>query len=368
MGARGWAGGLGGWGLGRKYQLSPSRSLSYAANLRHLWDVPLQRLGIYCQPFLFPGGTYKVSPQASCNSSEWIGLERYFSIIEETIPFRQLTAKEQLSLMARCLRGPIISVDADACALIDYLNIQPNYYHWFLDALPRVFAAEAYGRRSGETCHLVVPESLTPWQQDSLLFMGLSLEKLIRVPLAPGHGGWAFRNLITSFSHRHTRYSTTGHFDALCPLIINQLSERLIDGAEQQANTDSFSPRIYVSRGQAALRQVRNEEAVMNVLSPHGFSLLHLDTMPLHEQIQRFRRATHVISSHGGALTNLLYLSPGCQVLEIFQEGHGVRPDFFQLTALRGGIYSFCVVPSLNAKNDIEIPLAVLKRFLEASL
>ncbi|MFM9072173.1 MAG: glycosyltransferase family 61 protein [Cyanobium sp.] len=355
-------------GLGRKYQLSPSRSLNYATNLRHLWDQPLQRLQIYCQPFQFPGGSYKVSPQAICNSTEWIGVERYFSIIEETIPFRQLTAKEQLALMARCLRGPTMPVDANVCALIDYLNIQPNYYHWFLDALPRVFAAEAYGRRSGETCHLVVPECLAPWQQDSLLLMGLSMEKLIRVPLAPGHGGWEFNHLITSFSHRHTRHSTTGHFDALCPLIINQLSERLIDGAERHSNTDEFSPRIYVSRGQATLRQVRNEEAIMTLLSPHGFSLLHLDTMPLHEQIQRFHRATHVISSHGGALTNLLYLSPGCQVLEIFQQGHGVRPDFFQLTALRGGIYSFCVVPSLNAKNDIEIPLAVLKRFLEASL
>jgi hypothetical protein len=63
-----------------------------------------------------------------------------------------------------------------------------------------------------------------------------------------------------------------------------------------------------------------------------------------------------------------MYLSPGCQVLEIFQQGHGIRPDFFQLVGLREGHYSFAVVPSINAKNDIEIPVAVLSRFLEATL
>ncbi|MEB3325644.1 MAG: glycosyltransferase family 61 protein [Cyanobacteriota bacterium] len=162
------------------------------------------------------------------------------------------------------------------------------------------------------------------------------------------------------------RHSDTGHFDAFSPPAIQALSHRLIEGAHQRPG--GSSKRLYVSRGNVSLRRVSNEEAVMSYLSTYGFECISLDHMPLQKQIQLFHQATHVISAHGGALTNLMYLSPGCQVLEIFQTGHGVRPDFFQLTALAGGIYSFSLADSINTKNDIELPIDVLRTFLEASL
>lgn len=106
----------------------------------------------------------------------------------------------------------------------------------------------------------------------------------------------------------------------------------------------------------------------MEIFSRHGFVMGHLDNRSLGDQILLFRDATHVIAPHGSALTNGLHLSPGCQVLEIFQSGHGTRPDVFQLAALRGATYSFCTASSLNASHDIEIPNAELHTFLEASL
>ncbi len=106
----------------------------------------------------------------------------------------------------------------------------------------------------------------------------------------------------------------------------------------------------------------------MAFLSPHGFQRIACEEIPLQGQIQLFSEATHVIASHGGALTNLLYLSQGCKVLEIFQQGHGIRPDFFQLAALKGAQYSFTLAPSLNSNHDIEIPEHALRTFLEASL
>jgi capsular polysaccharide biosynthesis protein len=93
-----------------------------------------------------------------------------------------------------------------------------------------------------------------------------------------------------------------------------------------------------------------------------------LENLRLSDQIHLFRGATHVIAPHGGALTNLIHLSQGCQVLEVFQSGHGPRPDFFQLAALKGATYSFYTATSLNSSHDIEIPAAVLSSFLEARL
>lgn len=354
--------------MGRRHPLSPATICNYSANMRNLWNLPLQRLEIYCAPFERPGGYVKFSKYASCHGLDWIGMERYFSVIEETIPFRILKPREINSLIWRQLHRPAHFIDEDVCVLIDYLNTKPNYFHWFLDALPRILAAETYSQLSGRPFSILIPQHLQPWQWDSLMFMGLAPEQLLGVSASMRAASWSFAGLISSFSHRHIRHSDMGHFDALSPAPIHALSRRLIKGAALHESPNEFSKRIYISRGDVSLRRVSNEEAVMDYLSAYGFECISPDKMPLHRQIQLFHQATHVISPHGGALTNLMYLSPGCQVLEIFQTGHGVRPDFFQLTALAGGIYSFSLANSINTKNDIELPIDVLRTFLEASL
>lgn len=336
--------------------------------MRNLWNLPLQRLDIYCQPFLLPGGYFKLSSQASCIGADWIGLERYFTVIEETIPFRLLKPKEQGQLAWHYLRGPIQEIPENVCVLIDHLNRKPNFFHWFLDALPRVFAAEAYENITGRPCFFIVPTDLQRWQWDSLLFMGVRNERLIQVPRGLSVRGFSFNTLVSTFSHRHIRHSPTGHFDAFSPPAIQTLALRLAQGAGPRKSGQTRKRRLYISRGAVQQRRVLNEDQVMEILSPHGFQRVCLENLCLRDQIQLFRDATHVIAPHGGALTNLIHLSRGCQVLEIFQSGHGPRPDFFQLAALRGATYSFCTATSLNSSHDIEIPATKLRTFLEASL
>lgn len=353
--------------MGKKYVLREPTWQNYQDSLRNLWNHPLDRLQIYCQPFQLPEGSFHVSAYASCHGIEWIGMERYLAIIEETIPFRILSSKEITALLWQGIRLPTQAIDHHVCVLIDYLNLKPNYFHWFLDALPRIFAAEAYSRMSGESFRIVVPQSLEPWQAASLALLDIPATQLIGLPSRSAHI-WNFQRLITSFSHRHVRDSPTGHFDALAPQAIESLSSRLLMGARRFNTPNEFSERVYISRGYVTQRRVANERAVIAFLSRHGFQPIRLDQMPLHQQIQLFNRATHVIAAHGGALTNLMHVSRGCQVLEIFQSGHGIRPDFFQLAALKGALYTFHNAQSINANNDIEIPLDVLHTFLEVSL
>lgn len=354
--------------MGKTFALSPAICCDYTAHLRNLWSLPLQRLRIYCQPFELPGGYYKISPQASCNGPDCIGLERYFAVIEETIPFRLLSRKEYGRLLWLHLRGPLQELEQTACVLIDHLNCRPNFFHWFLDALPRIFAAEAYEQQFGSPCYLIVPQMLRPWQWDSLLFLGVPAERIIQMPWDKPFQGCRFGHLLSTFSHRHVRRSQTGHFDAFAPKAIQALSDRLNRGAGIGASEAQHGQRLYITRGNVSQRRVLNEDTVMDILSPYGFQRVSLEPLCLREQIQLFRGATHVIAAHGGALTNLIHIRAGCQVLEIFQESHGLRPDFFQLAALRGATYSFYSATSLNSCHDIEIPPAVLRTFLEASL
>ncbi|MEB3242926.1 MAG: glycosyltransferase 61 family protein [Cyanobacteriota bacterium] len=351
-------------------ELHPPCACNYQEQMRNLWDQDLHRLQLYCQPFERPSDTFKVSPQASCTGLDWIGLERYLTVIEETIPFRILAHSEYQTLLYQHLRGPSESININACVLHDYLNRRPNYFHWFLDALPRLFAAETYRSITGRPFGVVIPKSLRAWQQDSLMLVNSQAEEWIHVKTDAAIQNWSFDGLISSFSHRHIRHSPTGHFDAVSPRALEQLSTRLIHGMDAMgiAPVETGSSRLYVSRGDAQQRAVLNEESVMAYLSAYGFQCVRPDHLSLAEQIEVFRRATHIIAPHGGALTNLIYVSPGCQVLEIFQSGHGLRPDFFQLAALRGAFYSFWQAASVNKNNDIEIPLDLLRTFLEASL
>jgi capsular polysaccharide biosynthesis protein len=354
--------------LANTFALSPAQHCNHAARMRNLWNLPLQRLETYCQPFERPGGYFKVSPQASCNGGDWIGLERHFTVIEETIPFRLLKRKEYAHLLWTHFRAPIQDIQQTACVLIDHLNRKANFFHWFLDALPRIFAAETYEQISGTPCYLIVPATLQAWQWDSLKFLGVQADRIIQIPSGSPSQGCRFDNLVSTFSHRHIRHSPTGHFDAFSPAAIQKLSDRLAQGAGFPAAAQTSEKRLYISRGKAGQRRVLNEDVVMDLLSAHGFQRVDPDNLCLRDQIHLFQGASHVIASHGGALTNLLHISPGCQVLEVFQSNHGLRPDFFQLAALKGATYSFCSAKSLNASHDIEISTALLHSFLEASL
>ncbi|MFN9645172.1 MAG: glycosyltransferase family 61 protein [Cyanobacteriota bacterium] len=326
------------------------------------------RLELYCQAFHRPDDHYKVSVQASCNGPDWIGLERYFTIIEETLPFRLISRRDYADLLWQHFRGPIVEIPHNACVLIDHLNRKPNFFHWFLDALPRIFAAEAYEQLSGQPSFFVLPAFLLPWQRESLNLLGLACERLIQIPSGSTAQAFRLERLISTFSHRHIRHSPTGHFDAFSPAAIQTLCDRLARGAGSPAPGVWGSRRLYISRGSAGFRRVKNEDTVMEILSAHGFQRVCLEGLSVRDQIHLFHNASHVIAPHGGALTNLIHINANCQVLEVFQSGHGLRPDFFQLTALKGATYSFYTAPSLNSRHDIEIPANVLHTFLEASL
>jgi capsular polysaccharide biosynthesis protein len=112
---------------------------------------------------------------------------------------------------------------------------------------------------------------------------------------------------------------------------------------------------------------VANEEAVLALLQAHGFVAVQSEQLSLGEQISLLRGATHIVPPHGASLTNLLPARGG-SVLELFQEGHGVRPDFFQLAMINQLDYHHALCPSSGAAMHCVIPTQVIKDFLALTL
>jgi capsular polysaccharide biosynthesis protein len=86
---------------------------------------------------------------------------------------------------------------------------------------------------------------------------------------------------------------------------------------------------LYVSRNRAqevswrkitqptSIRQLLNEEELLNQLTPFGVERVYLEDFSLIEKIQLFQTAKLVIAPSGGALTTCFFANPATRVLEI---------------------------------------------------
>jgi capsular polysaccharide biosynthesis protein len=116
-----------------------------------------------------------------------------------------------------------------------------------------------------------------------------------------------------------------------------------------------------------ATRQVANEDALLALLEPHGFVAVQSEQLSLSEQITLFRGASHIVAPHGASLTNLLHCGTA-RVLELFQENHGVRPDFFQLAMIKDLDYRHTVCPVTGPGGAVTVDLSQVAEYLEQCL
>jgi hypothetical protein len=73
--------------------------------------------------------------------------------------------------------------------------------------------------------------------------------------------------------------------------------------------------KIFISRDDAGSRKLLNAEKLMMALK--GWETITLDGMPIKEQVRCFSEASHVVTTHGAGLVNLLWCDDGTKVIEI---------------------------------------------------
>ncbi len=83
--------------------------------------------------------------------------------------------------------------------------------------------------------------------------------------------------------------------------------------------------RIYISRNDARLRRVRNEERIVSILKERGFERVTLRGLPMARQVQHFRQAEAIVGAHGAGLAHTAWCMPGTKVIEFFPALGGPR-------------------------------------------
>lgn len=130
---------------------------------------------------------------------------------------------------------------------------------------------------------------------------------------------------------------------------------------DQSLSSDEL---IYISRDDALIRRLSNEQDVIALLQPFGFRTVLLSSLSFEAQVQLFRRAKTIIAPHGAGLTNLLFCKSEVKVIELIPSNKYFSANLFETLCLFKEIeYKVIIgVVTDSIHNDFSIDLLQLEK------
>jgi hypothetical protein len=162
----------------------------------------------------------------------------------------------------------------------------------------------------------------------------------LRYYVMPKNTAWKFSHLLAP--------SMSNHEDGITvPEMAKWLRHKF-------GGKKNLTRKIFISRDDAPARKLINAEEVFMALQ--GWETVTLTGMSTKKQIELFSSASHVISTHGAGLTNLLWCQTGTKVIEISQTElleKKVYPVLSHHLGLSHHVLLGEKIPIKNSKNKI---------------
>ena len=233
-----------------------------------------------------------------------------------------------------------------------------NYYHYLMDVIVKIGVLE-------QTPSIPMPErwyasvSGPPFQREGLELAGIPAD-----------------SIVDAVEHPHVQADVLvvpappAMSEVNPPWAVQWLRDRLLP----QVDLSGPRQRIYVTRGPSANnRTVLNDGEVTALLESRGFVLIDPGTMTVAEQIRAFANAEVIVATHGAALANLTFASPGATVIELFPAGC-LLPDYWRLVSGIPGVHYRYLTAHGEAPRrgraavivrDIQVDVPALRRLLD---
>lgn len=208
-----------------------------------------------------------------------------------------------------------------------------NYFHWMTDCLPRILE----GIQRDPSAPIILPEAYR-----SLGYVVQSLELLsVRVEFFKSRENLCVDTLILT-----ARTATYPNFN---PPLVQKTRELLAPKIKESA-----SKKVYISRKLASKRKAQNEFEVELLLRKRGFDIVCAEQLNVRQQIDLMAETKLLVSLHGAALTNMLFLPNDAKVLELRKVGDSKTQCYFNLSSALQLNYYY----TLNQGNHPETILA----------
>ena len=225
-----------------------------------------------------------------------------------------------------------------------------SYYHWMVDALPRLLAVQEHLTGSklllSNTCN-------HDYQRQTLAALGVADIEYLQPETR-----YVVHNLLVP--SRLARVASHN------PTVMRNLRALLLDKFPilPQAN---FGERLYISRARAFRRKVTNEAEVMAYMRKQGFAIVQLEDYSYAEQVSIMAQVRYLVSIHGAGLTNILFMPTGSRMLELQMQDDGTNHYYYTLAADLDVdyYYQFCPPddPSLSVQDaNLTVSMAELER------
>lgn len=222
-----------------------------------------------------------------------------------------------------------------------------NYFHWMTDCLPRLWL----GLQEGKSDKVILMESFKnlPYVTQSLDLLGIQ-----PVYFKSGENLWVKNLVLTG------RTANFANFN----LPLTQLTREKLS---VKSAVSQFR-KVYVSRKLAPKRKVYNELEVELLVRKKGYEIIYMEKMGLKEQLTLMAETRILVSLHGAALTNMLFMQEGQTVVELRNQNDDKTNCYFNLASALGIRYFYTLNKgdSTNSiSSDFTVDLFALEKVLD---
>lgn len=227
-------------------------------------------------------------------------------------------------------------------------SVYRNYYHRWADSISRIYAL-----------HHPVCAELSPivvyvdsrFSKDEILLINGLLPSYAKLQVLPQPSRIVSPRTIHLPFLSSDRVDYSQWFKASLGFIPYECLNWLRNSVFRilQINPSPPHRKLFISRRNASVRRLLNEDQVADYATKQGFSVVCLEALPLRSQIQMFAEAKVVVAQHGAGLTNLLF-SRGCSVVEILSDCD--RQLYFSLLSKSLGLRHIQLCLDGRNKND----------------
>ncbi|MCO6509870.1 MAG: glycosyltransferase family 61 protein, partial [Aridibacter famidurans] len=229
-----------------------------------------------------------------------------------------------------------------------------GYHHWLAEAAPKFILFEDLLRKG----RILMPKHRPGFIREFLDIFGFdNIEETEENVFARS------LNVISN--------PNSGHFDAGHLAQFRQASfERLGLVGKSRGR------KVYVTRMNAKVRKVVNDDELIGLLEGKGYEIFDLDNTPFIDQLKLFSETRIFVSLHGSALTNMIFMPPGGAILEFYpkvnDEEKELNACFYRMARVLGHEHRFIFSQREDEQKHVEfrkdnviIDLAGIERELE---
>lgn len=181
------------------------------------------------------------------------------------------------------------------------------FYHWIVDVgqkfelLEKTFlhAAQLYEDQKLGPRQIIIPADHT-----GEIFSYLTSQYELDFFFQKKHEIILVKNLI------EIKHSDSGLADKI---LVHSLRERLRRDVQENAK----KRKILISRRYAKTRKLVNEENLVDMFPRDDVEVVHMEDLPLREQIDLAANTRLMMGLHGAGLVNLIWMRPGAKLVEI---------------------------------------------------